>query len=176
MGMAVAGFRDAAGEQRVVLALAAQPVLAAILAAALYPLVEFGGRAALNQRPADSSDAMLAFALGVAVVAVGMTVFVAAPLVLWLRRRGPVTVRHALLSGLLLGNAPAAFVIVRIMLAESARTVGSVIGSEGWRGGMRAVAFGSFMGVTLALAFHRMCRSYLTAGDASPNDSNELEA
>lgn len=134
---------------RVVAALCAQPFVAAALAFASFPLVERTGRPLYRGIPVDALDAAGSFAAGVAIVAFFVTLFGALPAVLWLTWRcSPFSITKVLLSGLALGNVP----VVLLSL---------VAGSYGPYGTIRAVAIGSFLGVSSAFVF------WLIAGDGS---------
>ena len=147
-------------EPRVHLALVVQPFLATVLAAVLFPLVNATGRPLYGGRPVDMLDSAGAFALGVGIVAAGIMLFGACPLLLWLLRRGPVMRRHAIVSGLVLGNVPTALAIVERALSGAGTTViggGLLDAVYGPAGAVRAIVFGSVMGITLALVFYRIC-------------------
>jgi hypothetical protein len=131
-------------EPRVLLALALQPLLAALLAAALVPLVDITGRPLYGGRPMDMVDAAVAFALGISIVAAAITLFGECPVLLWLLRRGPVRRRHALVSGLILGNVPTALVTAERVLKGAGTSIpagGLLEAVYGPAGAIRAVVF-----------------------------------
>jgi hypothetical protein len=92
-------------ERRILLGFVAQPFVAALLGSTLFPFLALTDP---RLRGASFSSLEVGFLSGVLVGLVGLviTVFAAAPVFYWLRGRGPVTWRHALISALLFANTP----------------------------------------------------------------------
>ena len=96
------------------LALVVQPFVTALLGFGLSPVVDYTGRVIHGGRPADPLDGAIAFGLGTGIAGLLVMVFGACPTLLWLLRRGPVTRRHALISGTVLGNVPSVVTVVAL--------------------------------------------------------------
>lgn len=81
----------------------------------------------------------------VGVVATLITVLVAFPTLLWILKRGPLTLHTTLISGMLLGNIPAALAaVLPLMTGRQPSELASLI---------RPSAFGSIVGVVSAASF-----------------------
>lgn len=132
---------SSAQEMRLFLGLFVQPFVAAGLAFVAFPVVEHTGRALHGRISVDPLDAAASLAAGVAIVAFLVTLCGAVPAVLWLVRRGPLTLKTVLLSGLVLGNAP---VLIGAVLAGF---------GSGAFGAIRAIVFGSYLGFGSAFVF-----------------------
>jgi hypothetical protein len=144
--------------------LAVQPVVAALLAFSTFSIVTLTGRSLYGGRPADPLDAAMSFAIGVAVVGTLVTVFAATPALLWLQTRGPVTRRQVLACGALLGNLPS--VLFVLSLAANRANAGALTSLDpliyGPLGAIRALVFGTFMGLVSATVFWWIAHRPLT--------------
>lgn len=138
-------------EQRVVLAFFAQPVVVALLAFALFPVIEYTGRSLDGGRSVDMLDAAVAVAAGAGLAAVFVVAFCAAPLYARFSRQGPITQTKTLLSGVLLGNVPGAIIVTLQALVGADRR-----GTVGLAEALRAVLIPSLVGALAALVFWHM--------------------
>ena len=66
---------------RLLAGMAIQPILAGVLGFVVFPLVEYASRLSTGSRATDSLDAAVAFSLGVAMVAFGVTPLGVLPIV-----------------------------------------------------------------------------------------------
>lgn len=138
-------------QARLTLALIAQPLVTAAIAYVAFPVVHWSGRP-LYGASQYSSDAPLAFAVGVGIAAVVVVAGGVLPALWWLRRRGPVRGEHALVAGFVLGNAP--YLLLMLYL-----TIWSVVsgrpypGSYGAAGVLRGLLIGSTIGGLSAAVF-----------------------
>ena len=144
-----------AAEGKIAIALILMPFVSAAIGFLLFPFVAAG----IGGRPVDMLDGAIAFGLGMGIASLLVIVFGALPLLVWLLKRGPVTLRHALLSGAALGNLPVLLIVIRLL------SMG--LGSEAFFGGRewalgawRAVLVGSAIGMASAAVF------WLVAGRA----------
>lgn len=81
----------------------------------------------------------------VGIVATLITVLVAYPTLLWILKRGPITLSTTLISGALLGNIPAALAaVLPLVTGRQSSELAALI---------RPSAFGSIVGVVSAAAF-----------------------
>ena len=106
--------------------------------------------------PIHSLDAAESLGLGLAILAIVMTVVGAVPGVMWLSSRGGVSVRSLVMLGALLGNIPFAVIVVGIAVAALRR--GENLGDLGqyWYGlggAVVRVVLGIVTGVGSALVF-----------------------
>ena len=98
----------------------------------------------------------LSLAMAAALMAVFVTIFGAVPLVLWLIRRGRVSLRQALIAGAALGNAPAAVLLVLILIHHIGRGTMPDNPGDVWygaRGAFRTITEGMFVGMGCAAVF-----------------------
>jgi hypothetical protein len=143
-------------EIRLFAGLAVQPFVGAALAFLSFPLVDYSGRALYGGFPADTVDAAISFAFGVSIVALFVTVCGALPIVLYLLKRGPLTLKEVLVGGAALGNAPFILVVAGIVASQVARgTMSSEVGHlwYGLPGAIRSTAISSFIGLGSAAVF-----------------------
>ena len=143
-------------ELRLFVGLAVQPFVAAALAFVLFPVVDYTGRPLYGGFPIDPVDAAISFAFGVGIVALVVTVFGAVPTVLYLLKRGPLSLKKVLAGGVALGNAPFILVVAAVVVTQVARgTMSSDAGRlfYGLPGVVRAVAISSYIGVGSAAVF-----------------------
>jgi hypothetical protein len=131
---------EATSSLRVGAGLLVQPVVAAALAFATFPLLERTGRTLYGGMSVDLFDAGIAVAAGAGMLAFFVAFVGALPLFLWLARRGTISLTHALLCGLALGNAP----LLPFILAGT---------SYGALGAVRAMAFATLHGAAGAFVF-----------------------
>ena len=138
---------DAQG--RVAIAFLLVPFVSAAIGFLLFPLVAFG----IGGRPADMLDGAIAFGLGMGIASIFVTGFGAFPLLVWLLKRGPVTLFHTLVAGAALGNLPGALIVIRLLsLGHGWEEV--FVGGRDWAlGAFRAVLFGSAIGLVSAAVF-----------------------
>jgi hypothetical protein len=130
-----------------------QPFVTAALGFSLFPF--FALTDPRIQRISLESLLEGAFAFGLATGFVGLvlTALLAAPVFLWLRRRGPITRRHAVISGVLLGNVPGVLLVGAIFLrgeAADPTARGFAIAA------VRTVMFGSCIGAAAGAIFWRI--------------------
>jgi ABC-type nitrate/sulfonate/bicarbonate transport system substrate-binding protein len=91
-------------------------------------------------------------------------VFGVLPVLVWLLKRGPVTLRHALLAGAVLGNLPWVPFAMRLLSMGLGREV--LTGGHAWLlGAWRAVLFGSAIGMASAAVFWLLAGRQLQARD-----------
>ena len=93
---------------------------AALLGSTLLPFLALTDP---RLRGASSANLEVGFISGVLVGLVGLliTIVAAAPVFYWLRGRGPVTWRHALISALLFANAPTTLLLGLILFHGGTR-------------------------------------------------------
>ena len=155
-----------AGELRVLLGLAVQPFVTALLAFSTFPVIDYTGRALYIGRPSDPFDAAMSFAVGVGLVGLIVTIFGALPSLLWLLKRGPVSRRQVLISGAVLGNIPSALIVLGLAasrLSDGAMPELSQL-TYGPAGAIRAIAFGSFIGMASAAIFWWLAGRHIGVG------------
>ena len=131
---------------RLFIGLAVQPFAAGGLGFLSSPLVHLSNHALGRGVPSDPIDAAIAFAAGIAFVALVITVGGALPAVTWYVKHGPLTLKRVLLSGAALGNVPFA-ILVPLAGGGSSST---------WWGPAAAVwalAVGTFFGLAGASLF-----------------------
>jgi hypothetical protein len=147
-------------EMRVLVGLAAQPLVTAAAAFLLFPVLDYNTRAlGLARGRYDAMAAAVSVAFGAAFAAVFVTPLVALPCIAWARRRGPLTLGKSLVGGALLGNVPAAAIVVLASING-----GWAQPSSDWTivhavvRALLVVAFGAGVGVAGALAFWAIVR------------------
>ena len=142
---------------RLLVAFVILPPLDAVLGCVVFPLLWW-----LGVRTPGLADPLVAARAFVPVAAfIGLTVTVAGamPVVFTLIRRGPISLRQALLAGLALGNAPLAVIAyATILLAFGHVATGTISEhlvpvSELVAGALRLIAIGSAYGVITAVVF-----------------------
>lgn len=131
----------------------AQPLAVAILVFILFPLIDYSGRPLHGGRPSDPIDAAAAVAFGAAFAAVFVVAFIAAPLFVWLQRRGRVTLRHALVAGAILGNLPGVLIVAAAAITGAGNEPGLAGLTYGLLGALRAVTIGAIIGTASAAVF-----------------------
>jgi hypothetical protein len=141
---------------RLFLGFAILPGVDAILAFLVHRIVWSQGPYE-GSRWGDPVDAAIAFAAGVAIVAVIVTVAGAVPTVAWLLNRGHVSLRQIVVAAVALGNAPFAISVAGVVLfylvgAATSADVGDVL-FYGPIGAVRGIAIGSAMGVASGVIF-----------------------
>ena len=147
-------------EMRVMFAFALQPLVAGILAFCLFPIIDYTSRWTDGARPVDAA---VSVGFGAALAAVFVVLAVAVPAFVWLRRRGPITHRQTLISGALIGNAPAVLILIGQLMSSAARGEGPrlAMSPHGAPGLVRAIALGTLIGAACAEVFWRMTRRSL---------------
>jgi hypothetical protein len=166
-------------ELRLFAGLAVQPFVAAALAFMLFPVVDYTGRPLYGGFPADPVDAAISFSFGVGIVALAVTVCGAVPTVLYLLKRGPLSLKKVLVGGVVLGNAPFILVVTAVFATQVARgTMSPDIGRlfYGLQGVVRAIAIGSYIGVGSAAVFWLVAggRTGAASHTGAPGESNEV--
>jgi hypothetical protein len=141
---------------RLLLGFAILPVANALLAFLVHRIVWSEGPYEGSQW-ADPVDAAIAFAAGVAIVALIMTVAGGVPTVAWLLTRGNVSLKQIIIAAVALGNAPfaisaAAVVLFYLVGGATSTDVGYVL-FDGPVGAVRAVVIGSVMGFASGVIF-----------------------
>jgi len=145
-----------AAEGRVAIALLLMPFVSAALGFLLFPLVAL----TVEGTPVDMIDGAVAFGLGIGIASLLITGLVALPLLVWLLKRGPVTRRHALLAGAVLGNLPWVPFAIRLLSIGLGPEV--LTGGHEWLLGVwRAVLFGSAIGTASAAVFWLLAGRHL---------------
>ncbi len=134
--------------------LAVQPFVTALLGSGVF-LLDHERLASSSERLADPIEAATAFGGLVGIFGLLVTAFGAYPALRWLVKRGPVTRRHALISGALLGNVPAALIVglIAISSARQGTMTGFFDFVYGPAGLLRLIVFGSFIGAASAAMF-----------------------
>lgn len=137
---------------RVLAGLLVQPAVAGAAAFVLFPLLDYTNRAlGLYFGQLDYVRAARSVALGAAVAAVFVTLLGALPAIAWLANR-PVTLSRTLTAGGVLGNAPAALLLLLIGLhGNDGRTMYDAL--YGVAGVLRTIAFGTLIGLACATVF-----------------------
>jgi len=130
-------------ELRLLAGMAVQPFLAGAVAFVSFPLLllDRHGNALAGGVPSDVTDAALSVAIGVALLALLVTIVGVFPTALWLVKRGYVRFTSALLWGLGFGNFPL--------------VLGTVLtgGGYGLAAFIRGVVFSSLIGLAGAAVF-----------------------
>ncbi|HET9360522.1 MAG TPA: hypothetical protein VFO58_12290 [Vicinamibacterales bacterium] len=154
-----------AGEARVILGFAVQPFVTGLLGFGLFPVVDYTGRALYGGRPVDALDAAISLGAGVGIAGLLVTLF-AFPTLMWLLKRGPVTRRHALISGAVLGNVPGALIVSLLAISRFRQGVMPGLGdlTYGPAGAIHAIVLGSFIGVTAAAVFRWLAGRSIVEG------------
>lgn len=117
-----------------------QPVVAAALAYATFPVLAYTGGPLYGRTTSDLFGAEIAVAAGAAMLAFPVAFAGALPLFLWLAKRGPISLKLSLLSGIALANA----VVLPFVVTGT---------SYGVPGAIRAMAFAAMHGAAGALVF-----------------------
>lgn len=145
-----------AEENRLLLGLVVQPFVAAALAFALFPLVEYTGRLVYGGgRTVDPVEAATGFAIMAGVVASFVAGVVAYPSILWLLKRGPLTRAQTMVGGVVLGNVPGALIVLVLATRHLSRGVTPNLENVAYGGGgaLRIVVLGSVLGLVCAAVF-----------------------
>ena len=170
-----------AGEMKVFLGLAVQPVAAALLAFFAFPLLDYTGRAfgLYSGHPIDAVDAAVSVAFGVGIVALVVTVLAALPCFVWLLHRGRITRRNVLMSGALLGNAPSLlFATLLVIRGVDRGTTPREVPMQavyGPLGAVRLLVFGSFIGVSCAAVFWWLTGRHLGVRSGTANQPGQID-
>jgi hypothetical protein len=139
------------GERRILLGFMAQPFVTALLGFLLFPFLAITDPRLHGTSPGSLVEVGFISGMLIGLVGLLITVCAAAPVFYWLRGRGPVTWRHAVISALLFANTPttllfglisfhgrdprlsafdAAMIAVRVILLSSC--IGAVSASIFW--------------------------------------------
>jgi hypothetical protein len=158
--------------------LAIQPFVAAGLAFVSFPLVDYTGRPLYGGFPVDPVASAISFSFGVGLVALVVTVCGVLPTVLYLLKRGPLSLKKVLVGGAALGNAPFILLVAAILVSHFARgTMSPDVGRlwYGFRGAVRATAISSYLGVGSAAVFWLVAGRRLGAASDSGAPGNTSE-
>ena len=139
-----------AQEMRLFAGFVVQPFAAAILGFTTFPLIDLSGRALYGGVATDPMAAAVSIALGAGFAAFFVTLCGAFPVVVWLLKRGPLTLKQILWGGVILGNVPFA-IIVPLAAITSSTDAGAT-----WFGPIamvRALAAGAMFGLAGATLF-----------------------
>jgi hypothetical protein len=139
--------RTVAREMRLLAGFVVQPFFTGILGFIAFPLIDVTQRAIEGSTATEPMRGAISVALGAAFAAFFVTVCAAFPLVVWLLRHGPLTLKQVLLGGVMLGNLP--FVVIMIL----AVLTNNVSSGASWLGLFRSLAFGALFGVAGAALF-----------------------
>jgi hypothetical protein len=147
------------GRWRLLAAFALLPMFDALLGFVLFPVMwELGGHGGF--RPADPDQGPRIFAVISGLSGLLVTLCGAIPVVFWLIRRGPVTLRQLLVAGLALGNAPFAVYVLVLIIPSTLLHLASGTLSEHLipvsgllAGVLRVMALGSTEGLLSAVVF-----------------------
>jgi len=152
-------------EMRVLAGFVAQPIVALLFGFVTFPIVEVTGRPFYGGYTPDKMVGAVAFGLGTAFLGLMIAIFVALPLFVWLRRRGPITRTKTFVSGALLGNLPmiTILVIAALRSATDGTEFSPVALTYGTLGAIRAIAFGTAAGLTCAAVFWWIAGRHLEA-------------
>ena len=138
-------------EMRVLFGLFVQPFAAAATAFLLFPALNYGARPGGIYQSRTSADAPLSLAGAAALAAVFVVVFAALPAIDWMSRRRPLTLPASLVAGTLLGNIPAA-VILLLVAVNGGGALPSGFAALAFSL-LRSLAFGSCVGIVCGAAF-----------------------
>jgi hypothetical protein len=139
-------------EMRVLTGLVVQPLVAALAAFFLFPLLDYTNRAiGLYSGHFDYIQAARSLAFGAGLAAVFVTLLGALPAIAWLSNR-PVTMSTTLAAGAILGNAPAAILLFLVAVHgdDTPSMYDALYGLAGW---LRTIAFGTLIGLVCATSF-----------------------
>ena len=144
-------------EFRLLAGFAAVPPTAGLVAFAAYLALFYAGSGpAAGVTPAAPHATAASLALGVALVALLVTVFGAVPGVSWLTRRGPLSLRSLLVLGAGLGDLPFAIIVLSALVARLAGGASSADITGLWQGARGAtlrLAIGAAVGAASAAMF-----------------------
>jgi hypothetical protein len=120
-------------ELRLLAGFAVAPPAAVLITLITYDALWYSGMLSEGV-PINSLDSAASLGMGVGTLAVLTTVFGAVPVVVWLKRRRPLSLRTLLLLGAALGNLPFAIIILGIVVTHLVSgTLSSDIGRY-WNG------------------------------------------
>jgi hypothetical protein len=136
-------------DSRVVLGLILLPFIAAVLGFVSFPAFDASGRAlGLYQgAPLNNIDAAISVSAGVFLVASVVTIC-GAPIVWWLKRRGPLTLPRLLVTGAIVANLT---LLVMMLWIVSVTELREPFYSRA--GALRAIVFTSYIGLGCAAVF-----------------------
>jgi hypothetical protein len=140
---------------RLAAAFAVAPVAAGAMMFITYLGLWYGSFRVFEGTPADPVDSATSIALGVALVAVGVALFAAAPVV-WIAQRRRLSPGLVVLLGAALGNAPFAAIVGAILAVQAAHGTLSADVARlwyGWYGTARAILLGAWIGASTAAVF-----------------------
>lgn len=143
----------ARAEGRIIRGLAVQPFIATALAVVLFPLIAYSAGGGVTLEP---FKAALTLGVVIGIVATLITGLVAYPVLLFLLKRGPVTLAQTLVAGVALGNIPAA--------------IGLLLGA----GSTRSSVFGSLLGLISAAVFWWIASPELRAAATAPDSRRNV--
>jgi hypothetical protein len=155
------------------LGFAAQPFVTAALGFSLFPFFVLSDPRTAGIALGELLGGAFAFGLVTGVVGLVLTAILAAPVFLWWRARGPVTLRHAVISGVLIGNVPGALLLGAIFLQGKAADPTAV--GVGFAA-VRAAMFGSCIGAAAGAVFWRLAGlAHPSTPSTAPGDTDLRE-
>ena len=137
----------------VMLGFIAQPFVTAILGFSLFPFFLLSEPRARGISLGELVEGAFGFGIVSGSLGLILTALFAAPVFLWLRARGSVTLRHAVVSGAVIGNIPGLLLVGAIFLQGNAADQ-SALGFA--FAAVRAIVFGSCIGAAAAAVFWRI--------------------
>ena len=146
-------------EMRVLAGLAVQPVAAFAAAFVAFPALIYTGSAVGNYPGAfpDPTGAAASVAFAAALASVFVCIAGALPAIAWLARRGPLTLAKSLVSGAVLGNMPAAVILILAALTGNlvVPETGPAIDVVRM---LPTIGFGAIVGMACAFVFWMIAR------------------
>ncbi len=145
-------------EKRLVFAFLVQPFVAATFGFLTFPIIAAVSRLKHGGSTPNMLEAAISYGTATGIAGVLVALLVALPIVVWLRRRGPITLTRTLVSGAVLGNLPLA-VIFGLVVAGRAfnppdtRPDQAVAVTALLLDLVGPIAFGAAVGLTCAAAF-----------------------
>jgi len=136
-----------AQEMRLFAGFVVQPFSAAVLGFIAFPLIDLTRTALEGGGTTDAMRAAISVGLGAGFAAFLVTVCGAFPVVVWLLKHGPLTLKQILWGGVILGNIPFAIIVPLAVMTNNVNAGAS------WFGLIRALAFGALFGVVGAALF-----------------------
>ena len=154
-----------AQESSLLRGLVVQPFVAAALAFALFPLVDYTGRMVYGGgRTVDPIETAVGFGVMAGVAASVVTGLIAYPSLIWLLKRGPLTRTQTMIGGVVLGNVPGVLIVLLLAVRHLSREVSPTLENTtyGAAGAVRIIMLGSILGLVCALVFWRRAGRHLS--------------
>jgi hypothetical protein len=141
---------SASDEKRLLAGFVVQPFAAAVLGFVTFPLIELSARAPYGAASTDPMRAAISIGVGAGFAAFLVTLCFAFPIVVWLLKRGPLSLKQILWGGAVLGNVPFAIIVPLAAITRSADLESTRFGALAI---VRALAAGAIFGVAGAALF-----------------------